>query len=55
MNEQVKLYEHFKTTPDPRIERGRKHLLEDIIFIAIVSILCGADDWNDARSYRSIS
>lgn len=54
MIEQVKIYEHFKAIPDPRIERGRKHLLEDIIFITIVSILSGADDWNEIEMFGKL-
>lgn len=54
MNEEVNIYEHFKTIPDPRIERGRKFLLEDIIFIAIVSIISGADDWNEIETFGKL-
>ena len=54
MSEQVNIYEHFKTIPDPRILRGKKHLLEDIIFLAIVSIICGADDWNEIEVFAKL-
>jgi predicted transposase YbfD/YdcC len=54
MNEQLEIYEHFKTIHDPRIERGKKYLLEDIIFIAIVSIICGADDWNEIEEFANL-
>ena len=51
MEEQVNIQEHFKEIPDPRIERGKKHLLVDIIFIAITSIISGADDWNEIEMF----
>ena len=38
---------YFSGLADPRIERTKAHLLDDIIFIAITSVLCGADTWND--------
>ena len=54
MKERVNIYEHFKAIPDPRIKRGKKHLLEDIIFIAIVSIISGADDWNTIEMFGNM-
>lgn len=39
------LFEFFSSIPDPRVERARRHLLIDIIVIAICAILCGADSW----------
>jgi len=33
------------------VERTRAHLLEDIIFITIAAVICGADDWNDIENY----
>ena len=37
--------EHFATLTDPRAERGREHLLVDIVTIALCAVICGADDW----------
>lgn len=48
------IYDHFKGIPDPRIERGKKHLLAEIIFIAIVSIISGADDWNEIEEFAKL-
>ncbi len=39
------LIEHFASLSDPRREQGRRHLLEEIIFMAMCAILCGADSW----------
>lgn len=51
MKESLNIYDHFNEIPDPRIERGKKHLLTEIIFIAIVSIISGADDWNEIEMF----
>jgi predicted transposase YbfD/YdcC len=43
--------DYFAQTKDPRIERNKEHLLEDIIFITIASVICGAETWNDIEAY----
>jgi hypothetical protein len=35
--------EHFVNLNDPRIERSKEHLLKDIIAIAILAVISGAD------------
>jgi hypothetical protein len=35
----------FQTFEDPRIERTKDHLLIDILTIAILAVICGADGW----------
>jgi predicted transposase YbfD/YdcC len=41
----------FSELKDPRVDRTREHSLEDIIVIAILSVLCGADTWNDMEEF----
>jgi predicted transposase YbfD/YdcC len=36
---------HFKTLPDPRVRRTRRHALDDILVITLCAVICGADDW----------
>jgi predicted transposase YbfD/YdcC len=36
---------------DPRIDRRKLHPLENIIFIAIAAVLCGADTWEDLEDF----
>ena len=36
---------HFAELPDPRINRRKRHLLADILTIALCAVLCGADDF----------
>lgn len=33
------------------MERNRKHLLDEILLIAIASVLSGAESWNDIAEY----
>jgi len=42
---------YFSDLTDPRVDRTKEHLLEDIIFIAIASVICGAETWNDMENY----
>jgi predicted transposase YbfD/YdcC len=45
------IFEHFKDLEDPRIERTKKHLLLDIIALAICAVISGADGWEDIEAY----
>jgi predicted transposase YbfD/YdcC len=36
---------HFAGVADPRVERTKRHLLIDILVMAICAVICGADDW----------
>lgn len=47
----AKLTEHFAAVPDPRVDRTKRHLLHDIIVIAICGVICGADDWVAIESF----
>ena len=42
---------YFSQMPDPRIERCKAHLLEDIVFITIAAVISGAETWNEIESY----
>jgi len=37
----------FSRLTDPRADRGRRHLLLNIVTIAILATLCGAESWTD--------
>lgn len=39
------ILECFSTLTDPRLNRRKRHLLEDIVVLAICGVLSGADDW----------
>ncbi|NEP51281.1 MAG: ISAs1 family transposase [Moorea sp. SIO3C2] len=42
---------HFGTLTDPRIDRSKQHLLIDIIAIAILAVISGADGWVGIETY----
>jgi hypothetical protein len=41
----------FAGLEDPRLERTKVHLMEDIIFISIASVLCGEDTWDEIEYF----
>ena len=41
----------FSGLTDPRVDRTKAHMLEDILFIAIASVICGAESWNDMENF----
>jgi predicted transposase YbfD/YdcC len=43
--------QYFARLTDPRMERNREHLLEEILLIAIAAVLSGAESWNDIEEY----
>jgi predicted transposase YbfD/YdcC len=43
--------QYFARLTDPRIERNREHLLEEILLIAVAAVLSGAESWNDIEEY----
>ena len=49
--ESKSLIEHVRSIPDHRVTGRCHHLLVDIIVVAIISILSGADDWNSIENF----
>ena len=45
------LIEHFKPLPDPRVNRTRDHDLLDILVIAVCTLLCGGESFNDMEEF----
>jgi predicted transposase YbfD/YdcC len=45
------LVEQFALLPDPRVDRTKRHLLLDIIVIAVCAVICGADTSVDIEEY----
>src|SRR6266571_438305 len=42
---------YFAELRDPRVERTREHLLEEILLITVAAILSGANGWNEIEDY----
>ncbi len=45
------LLAHFQDIVDPRVERTRDHELGDILVIAICTLLCGGEGFNDMEDF----
>src|SRR5262245_44233033 len=45
------IVEHFRTLEDPRIERTKKHLLLDILVIAVCTLLTGGEGLQDMELF----
>ncbi len=49
--EQAKLMTYLSKMKDPRIDRKKLHLLEDIVFITIAAVISGAESWNEIELF----
>jgi predicted transposase YbfD/YdcC len=43
--------EYFSNIPDPRVERCKEHLLEDIVLLAIIAAICGCESWETIEEF----
>ena len=39
------IMDYFESLDDPRVDRGKRHKLVDLIAIAISAVICDADSW----------
>jgi hypothetical protein len=42
---------YFADVRDPRVDRTREHLLEEILLLTIAAVLSGARGWNEIEDY----
>ena len=42
---------HFEDLPDPRMDRTKRHLLIDMVAIALCAAICGAEGWADVERF----
>ena len=47
----LSLFSHFADLEDPRIDRTKKHLLLDIIALAICAVIGGAEGWEEIEDF----
>jgi len=45
------LVEHFKDLTDPRINRTKDHALVDVLVIAVCTLVCGGEGFNDMEDF----
>jgi predicted transposase YbfD/YdcC len=41
----------FAELPDPRSPLGRRHLLGDVVTIAVCGVICGAESWTEVEQF----
>ena len=42
---------HFDDLTDPRMQRTKRHLLIDMVAIALCAAICGAEGWADVERF----
>ena len=47
----LSLIQHFQHLPDPRVARTPEHPLIDILVIAVCTLLCGGEGFNDMEDF----
>jgi len=45
------ILEHFAELEDPRESGGRRHLLGDILALALCAVICGAEEWSAIEEF----
>lgn len=51
MNLEASILSYFVDLEDPRAEKNRSHPLINIVSIAILGVICGADTWTSIETY----
>lgn len=46
-----RLIDHFAEIEDPRDARGVRHLLAEMMVIALCAVICGAEDWKSVAAF----
>lgn len=47
----IAIQKHFRKLKDPRRAHRKRHLLMDIIVIALCAVICGANDWQQVVTF----
>jgi predicted transposase YbfD/YdcC len=45
------MVEHFAEVSDPRVERTKQHELVDILCLAVLAVIAGAEGWGDIEAF----
>ncbi len=45
------ILKHFGELPDPRTGNAKAHIFLDILIIAILAVICGAEGWSDVELF----
>ena len=47
----VKFLEHFEELEDPRSKINLRHQINEILFLTLCAVICGAEGWNDIELF----
>jgi hypothetical protein len=47
MSDPSRFVEYFADLPGPRVERTKRHRLDDILVITLGAVICGADTFQE--------
>jgi predicted transposase YbfD/YdcC len=47
----IRFVRYFADLPDPRVNRTKKHRLDDILAIALCAVICGADSFEEIERF----
>ena len=47
----VAIKTYFRKLRDPRVRRRKRHLLLDIVVIALCAVISGCDDWQQIETF----
>ena len=42
---------YFQDLPDPRSDRGKRHVLTDMLLLTVCAVICGADGWVEVEDF----
>ncbi len=54
MPSDLSIAHHFADLKDPRVDRTKKHRLDDILVIALCAVICGADSFDEIERFGKV-
>lgn len=48
---ETSFHKHFRWIPDPRRGNNKKHNLLEVMLLAVVAVICGAESWYDMEEF----
>jgi predicted transposase YbfD/YdcC len=47
----IRFVRYFADLPDPRVDRTKRHRLDDILVIMLCAVICGADSFEEIERF----
>src|SRR3954447_24002365 len=51
MPSDIRFVGYFAELPDPRVNRAKKHRLDDILAVTLCAVICGADSFEEIERF----